>query len=356
MRGRSVCPVALFAGLALLCICITFYQVTISAFLFHDHGYSSFTRILSGTAYRPYIYRALLPQLALLIAYVTPLSVQAAVNDGIMTWLHSDSFRLMLQKRHGGINPDWNVVAEYIYPSAISIALMYAALLGYALTLRRLALEFFPGGGRIAWGTAFLGLLVLIPAIDPNAKMYDFPTLLLVALCLLAMQRRRWAGYLLFFALACINKETAFLQILLFAAAFFGRMERRAFNILLVAQCVLFAAITAIIHYVYAANPGMDVMYHPMDMLVTAAVDFKNVSHLLVLIALYGLVMLRWREIPFLLRQSLWLLPIMGGLYYVFGLQGEYRIFFDVFPYLTLIAGYALFRPLEEMKEELCTP
>jgi len=40
-------------------------------------------------------------------------------------------------------------------------------------------------------------------------------------------------------------------------------------------------------------------------------------------------------------------------LYYSFCMQGEYRDFFEVFPFLTIICGYALFKPLEVIKQRI---
>ena len=334
----------LTAFLIFLALCIVLGTVAEARMLDPDSSHASYiVGAIQGTLRRPFVYRTLLPTVANALTSVTPAGLQQLITQlflpgGIIS--SSSPYAILAI-----INP------TSLYPAVLVIAMMCTSLVVYGFTLQKLYLRFFSGNRIIALIIAVLGLVAIVPFIDANAKLYDFPVLALNALCLLYMYERKWVKYLICFGLACINKETTFLQIGLLLLAYHANPQDRSYRNIILLQIAMYIDILAIIHHVYAANEGFNFYFRPEAIAAMMFRDLHSPVHILSIILLYCSISNRWVEIPLVLRQSLWLLPVIICLYYLCGRMLEYRVFYDVFPYLTLMAGHGIFNSRCIMKE-----
>ena len=319
-----------------------------SSWILRDNSHSSIVPYIERSNGKPFIYRALVPETARLFSAITPESMQQAVVETVAAAATADLFKQMIEsagwKNFSGTALD----IKYIFPISVIALLMYAGIATYGITLYRLAGSFFPGAQAVAAGTTLLGLTALLPFVQARFQIYDPWTLAFSALCLLFMYEKRWRAYLICFTIACLNRETIILQTMLFAAVYFAVMEREQFRKLLAAQIGIYAVVMASLKLIYIASPD----WYSQDawrVLLFTLRDFSRVD-MLVIAALCAVVCARWRELPLFLRQSLWILAGCVAIYYLCGRYREYRVFFDAFPSLSLIAGYTLFSALEKKK------
>jgi len=325
---------------------IFIYALGISDILRDAPHHTTAILLIDGSALRPYIYRTLIPSLANLINLVTPSFIIDFVSESVLSFLNT---KLVYDFTDIAKWKDYSAklaTPGFLYPVTVITFLMYLSILAYGIILQRLSAIMFPKHRITQYCTAIFGLVLLLPCIERNFKVYDPTTLLLSALCLYFMLQQKWTAYLIAFIFASLNKETAILQTVMFAAAFFNRLPKQQFIKLLLLQIGIFAALKLGINLYYSDNPGNIVKYREIWVLARVSRDTSG-YHIMVLIMLCWLIFSRWHEIPALLKHSLW---IFGGgvlIYYLLGFPYEYRVFFDCFPGMTVIAGYTLFRKLD---------
>jgi hypothetical protein len=262
--------------------------------------------MIAGTAYRPYVYRALIPFLVRVLEGIYPLR-----------------------------------------PELYAFGLMFLTLVGFVLTLRSFAVYFWKSD-RKADLVSLLSIIGLIPFIARDGKIYDFPDLFLFTLGLLFIVRQQWKGFFIVYLLGCFNKETMVLLSLVFAVYYFRRMPAREFWALLIGQTLLFGAIKLFITWVFRSNPGGVVEYHLVE-------QIKGLLYLPDFLLFYGsfalctviFVLVDWRKKPEYLRLAAGaLLPALLVANLFFGVPYEIRTYLDVYPVLFLLSIPTLERTL----------
>ncbi len=215
-----------------------------------------FLKMVQGTAPKPYVQRVLLPVTVRLIAAATPAGTRAATNE----WLQGRrSLQRILDIRR------WD--PEYAFEHAVGMALMYLSLVGFAYALRHFFTGVFRAPGVFADSACLVALLGVPPFFRYYSHVYDLPNLLLFALALALMVRRRWGLFLLVLAAATLNKETAVLLTMLFVIHFWNeqRMDRRSFTRLVLLQACIFVSFQLAISWAFRNNPGPFLYVHLFD-------------------------------------------------------------------------------------------
>jgi len=328
-----------------------FYAIGVSIMLREGPEHTSIIPMIDQTVSRPYIYRTLLPTLSQIITQVTPETVQQYVGQIALSIAELPIIQeFMIRAKWTEYNPILSN-PPYLYPTTIILLLMYLSFLLYAFMLHRTFLLCFPDRKYAAMWSTVLGLIVLLPFITHVFKVYDPPTLAFSILCLYFMVGQQWVPYLIVFTLSCINKETTLLQAFFFAMAFFNKMPRRKYLELLLMQLIIFASIKLAINYIYADSPGLMVKYRHVWVVAVESRRIVGWNILWVVFTLW-LITAHWRELPATLKHSLWVFFGCTLVYYILGAPGEYRVFFDAFPGMTLMAGYSLFRQFDLPKEK----
>lgn len=186
-----------------------------------------------------------------------------------------------------------------------------------------------------------VALLGLVPFLFGITQIYDIGTLALFPAAIAAMQQRRWMVYLLLFTLACINRETAFLLGLLYLVLEYRQVGRERWW-MPITQITIFMVIRYTIAIVFANNPGGPVEYHWAQHIPTifAKLDYTAYAVSLISIVLYLAFRHHRDKPPILVTSALVFLPVLTLAYFVVGVPFEFRIFFEVYPVLVLLAMY----------------
>lgn len=254
--------------------------------------------MIYGRAYRPYVYRALVPLL-----------VRA------MECLH--------------------LYHPLIYTSII----MYLSLIGFAFTIRSFA-TFLWNSKILSEASSILSIIALFPFLIRDGKIYDFTALFLNTLGLYLMMRKKWTGYFITFIFGCVNKETMVFLTIIFAAGYFQKLDSREYWHLLVIQVLLFGVIKSILTWVFRNNPG-DIFYYQLQS------HLYIITHNPYYLLVYGsfalcvaiFVILDWSQKPEFLRMAaICLILVLVPLNLLFAKGFEIRDYLELYPVLFLLS------------------
>ena len=250
----------LFHGVCLAVLMIVVAAASFSAFYekwhFREAGIrgfdpiAEFSKMIDGTAYRPYIYRQLLPDIANSLTHVLPVDaiarrVPARAKDRI-----SIAFNLASK----------TYPAQYLI---LYIATYLSALLA-AFALYRVCTA---AGLREPVGVfATVVFMLLFPLIGiKGGYFFDYPELLFMAVAVWMALKFDWWWIIPIAALGTWNKESFLLFMFTLYPLF--RLRRSRLNSL-VGVCILVAVCAAVylpIRQHFAHNPGGTVEWHLKD-------------------------------------------------------------------------------------------
>jgi hypothetical protein len=179
---------------------------------------------------------------------------------------------------------------------------------------------------------------------------YDMTALLFICAGLLAIHDRRWRAYYLLLPIAMLNRETAGILVLVFAAVMSGQMPRRAWALHLGAQIAAVTAIKLLLIMIFARNGGSAATFAGLDRFGNEGLRLsENLSFLASAAAapLFGFLWLPWAlawvrtRDAFVCRASLAIPPFLAAML-VAGNFYEFRIFTEILPLITLIIATGL--------------
>ena len=199
-------------------------------------------------------------------------------------------------------------------------------------------------GASLAAGQLALALAGLLPLMLRITHLYDLLTLALWTASLGAMAHRRHALYLALFAAGCLNRETAALLVVVYVLQF-------GFTRLVLVQAVLYAGVRAMLMAVMAGRPGQLVEVHLAEHWPQMVDDIERVMLYLILAAIVaGLIARRFTSKPRLLRiAAIVTVPVLVVAYFVAGYPFEFRVFYEAYPAVALLALW----PVKEGAEKL---
>lgn len=293
--------------------------------------------MVHGTAYRPYVYRVLVPGAARIGTAMVPAGVKRALTRAFEAW----------PQRPAGWVPAF--ATEYL----LVVLVMAGSLVGFVWALRRFFRAVFPEPPARVVDIASLVALGFVPVFfGPfSRQIYDFTTLWLFALGLALMAESKWRAYAILFPLACLNKETAILLALVFVVHFVrtdDRVSPRDFRRLLVWQLAVFAVLRAAVTYAFRNNPGEAVELHLFDHNQWVLLHPQTMSKRLpLLIAVCAAGAWGWRGKPQFLRDAfLTLAPILLVIGVTVGQIDEIRVYYELYPLVVLMAADSACRAL----------
>ena len=324
--------------LALLSACILaiFFRPTPERYGINQYKRAMFLDTINGTAYRPFVYRALLPVTVRTIASLTPPNIHEASTAFVED--HRATIKIFETYQ-------WETSAACTY--FVAAILMWLCLMGFGhyaarLTLFTLNLDETPLRRALLAGSVLLGL----PAFfSYTSYIYDPPQLFLFTFALYLLARGRMTAFLVTFVFCVFNKETAILLIPIYAVVYHQQHTRRQFIGITTALIAIFAAIKLLINHVYQANPGFSVEFHLFPdnfLLLTYGWTFTG---LLTFLALLWLLLYNWNKKPRFLKIAFLLtLPILIGMTFLFGLLNEWRDYYEAYPIAFALAVDSLQR------------
>lgn len=295
--------------------------------------YDRFTigELMHAEAEMPFMRRALVPLTGRLIMAAIPQHLDEQFDQAMARRFEDRLNRTVVED---------SAMTEF----AVLYLIQFGVLIGIGLAVRALSAALYRASGRFHDGVSLLAVAALPTLFLRMVAVYDFPTVLFFTLGPLMLLKRRWWGYMVVFALACVNKETAVLLAVLFVLYVLrGRLlERRAGLMLLGGQLAIFAAIFAVLSLVFRGNPGTPLEFHLTDNF-TFLRPFP-LSWFIAWGVIAALTFHEWRRKPILLRQSLALLIILVATTLFFGILNELRDYFEVYPAVVLLMGWSVAR------------
>ena len=272
--------------------------------------------MVHGTAWRPYVTRALVPIVARTAETVLPSTFATPLGDADHT---------------------------------LVIIIMGLSLLGFAYAVENLSGAVFTAR-PLAGSLAALGALAFVPMfLYPfSRQIYDFTTLWLFTLTLACMARGQWTAFAVVFALTTINKETSILLTVVFAVHHYGRLDRAAFWRLLALQVIVFVVIRGGIGYMYRGNEGGAVEMHLFDHNQhVLEYPMEMSKRLWFLVAATAAGTWGWRQKPALLKHALLVLaPILLVMGLTVGQLDEIRAYYEFYPVVVLLVADTAYRAM----------
>lgn len=331
----------IFCGLYILFSLFALVHFLASSHLGDRYDNTRFESMLNGTAARPFVYRALVPAAVRAVQHVTPNWFEKHVNKKMRHWM-TDRRNFQLKAQYPWIGATFDKAK--VYPRLVATLLIYMTLCGYMFMMFRLGAVLFPDDGLIRWCAPLLGALTISAFNHPWQYIYDIPVLFLSAACLYAIAADKIKMYLVFFLLACFNRETILFMVPIFALFYYGNIRNSSLIALCAVQLVMLALVKLSLADIYAVNRGFFLEPNLARVLMRDVLAQASHYKMIALCVYVFLFTYRWPEKPALLKYALLMLPFMYIGYVFHGNPGEYRVFFDLVPALVLLATHTLVR------------
>ncbi len=321
--------------IALIVWCYLFVATNIFTIFSNPPGINAdrryaFEAMVRGEAARPYVYRALMPQLTRLLSEGIP--------DSLFLVYEKYRWRDWMQQELGRTNVPPEMAKEWILYSWLAI-LCFA---GLGWSLRTLLQHFYPDANQShLWG--LLGLSFLPILFDFHGQAYDPYSVVIFPLAFLAMVKRHFLVYYLLFVLAVLNKETALLLIGFYVI--YTWSERRWLDWF--TQGATYAILTGILRGVYGANAGGVVENQLSGNLhFLSTLSIVLLATWMKLILVFTSLWVGWKQRSALLRHCLLLaFLILMPLWLVYGRFAEIRSFLECY-FLFFLLAYPNLRDL----------
>ncbi len=290
---------------------------------FNWYDKDMFSDMVYGHAYKPFVYRTLVPST---VRFITELTPQFLI-DRIESFAKGKS--LVQELIYISAMDE-----EYIYEYLIALFVMLMCFVGFAYSIRQLIKVHYDFPDFVA-DLAPVGALLLIPAFFRYYnQLYDPATLLLFASGLLAVTTRKRLWFYVIFILAAFNKETAPLLSIPFVFMEWKNNSRQKIIGHLLLQFIIWLGAKAVVLYIFADNPGPFITFNLIHHTLTMPTRPFPFSYLL-FVVLIATILIRyyWRSKPLFLRRSFlasFIILLIAGM--LFGLIDEMRIFYEVYP------------------------
>jgi hypothetical protein len=284
---------------------------------------ASLSRVLEGTAEQPYAYRILLPFTAKIISPIIP--------SVFIDWFTNapPPLKKIFERLSNGTYPR---------ESAFVITVMFLSLLGFVFAEK----SFLADLGFATKEQFVLPLVIQLFILPVNMFVgyyYDLPQLLLITLSLIFMHRAKWTMYLLFLALAGLNKETSAFLIVAFIIYYWPRLARAEFAKLLSLQLATYGVIRFITLYGFRNNTGSPILLTiPAQYEKYVEYPYAFLFTMLYFAGFTYLTLRQWKKKHQFLRAAAIIPLIILILFFTSGTPMEFRVFLEALPvFATLI-------------------
>jgi hypothetical protein len=301
------------------------------------YSWASVPLLVDGTAYRPFVTRALLPAIVRGVVRATP-GLHAFVDARLARALEHSGPGQHFDRALATLG--WTPADTYVH--LVAVLVMLACFLALPWVLRRLLTLFYDLPPPVVDVAPVFGLLSLPLFFVPYARyLYDPGTLLLWALALWFVAERRHVLVWLLLPVIAYHKETAVLLPPLVALREWGVSPRWRVVAVLAVQLAICAGVRLWLGQHYAGNPGGVVLTvgpaHTRELVVTL---FRRPPYVLAVVAMFwALVQAGWRETPVFLRRALFLVLLPLALFsFAFGYVDEIRGYYEAWAIVFLLA------------------
>lgn len=297
------------------------------------HPQADFPDLVYGRAHQPYVSRVLLPATVRIVESVTPQAVKNFAHDQLADRL---------------IVTDFGWYDAYLYEFAVATLLMLFCLIGFAFTLKKLTEVFYDFPPILVNLGPLIGLSLLPLFFRYYSYLYDPGTLLLFPLSILFLAQKRFGWFVFSFILATLNKETSVLLLGLFICHEWV-VDRRFRVTRMLVLVLLWVALRAALVWGFKDNPGVLLEHHFREHTVWLLTRFPIALRYFLAVAALFFVFIRhdWRSKPRFLKVGLptAAVPLLVASMF-FGFADELRGYYEVFPFLYLLALPSIYRIL----------
>jgi hypothetical protein len=334
--GRAFCLEVCFLFLTLL-ITTSVFAVFLNSSEVNANPRASFPDMVNGQAFKPYVYRALVPTITRVSVGILSSAMKNQVDT--ILWRQPLTNKVLVAFR---------AQPAYATEAAVTIILMYFSLFGFVLAFRKLCNALYDMAPHTSIFLSSIAAIVLIIFCN-YGYVYDYTTLFLFTLSFLFLIRSQWRQYLLCFAIACINKETTILLAFIFLMYYRRRQEipKRTFLILFSIQVIIYAFIKFCLFVIFSNNPGGNFEYYlPLHLIMFYGVPQRMIIFTIGQIAIFVGALYQWQQKPAALLHAASLAMPLCVLYFFFGYPFEIRVFYEIYPMVLLLVlqtvGYFL--------------
>lgn len=289
-----------------------------------------FPDMVYGKAYKPWVYRTLLPS--------TVRGVSVLLPDPVKESADKLGHEFKLEENLG-----WD--ADYFAEYLIALILMFFCLVGFAIVIRALFSACFKSSALITNLIPLFALAGLPAFFKYFSYIYDFSTLFLFSFGLLLLFKKKWYVFYLIFILGCLNKETIILLTVVFAIhSFKCRMDRTKIIQHIALQGSIFAVIKIILFIAFKDNPGGFTVHGFWMFLrnINKIASLYTLPTLAAYIFIALLIFYKWRNKPSFLKSGLWIIiPLICFAMYS-GYVDELRGYYEIFPIVFLLTVHSI--------------
>lgn len=330
MFARRLFLTVLYAYVSLLVlVCLLLRGVS-------TYAWATVPMLVDGTAYRPFVTRALLPSIVRGLVRVTP-AVRSRVDARVAHALANAGPGQRFDRALATLG--WTPADVYVH--LVAVLVMLVCFLALPWVLRRLLEVYYDLPPPVVDVAPVFGLLALPLFFVPYARyLYDPGTLLLWALALLFVAERRHVWLWLLLPVLAFHKETAILLPPLVALREWESSPRWRVVVVGVLQLGVVVAVRLWLGAQYAHNPGGAVLVvglgHTRELVMTV---LKRPPYVLAVVAMFwALVQAGWSDTPVFLRRAL--LLVLGPLVlmsFAFGYVDEIRGYYEAWAIVFLL-------------------
>ncbi|UCH64714.1 MAG: hypothetical protein JSW63_08790 [Ignavibacterium sp.] len=291
---------------------------------------SKFEDMVYGKAWKPFVYRTLLPTTVRVIAAPAPEALRTSLSQMVD---ESESYQKLFNK----LGWEKELFVEYF----VVMVLMFLSLWGFVIAVRYLFALFYDSSVMLPNLVSILALLGLPTMFQYTSFLYDFPSLLLYTLGLIFLYQQDWKKFLILYPVACLNKETTILLTFIFFIFYRHKLRADNFYKLLFIQLTIFAVVKVFLFVIFKSNPGTFVEFHLLDHNLGLLAGYD----LPLAFAILGMIMLvyyKWQEKPFFIRTTLWALVPLIFLTLFLGYLDELRDYYEVYPTVIILISHSI--------------
>ena len=289
----------------------------------------TFSAMLDGSADAPFVTRVLLPK--------TLQGIGGLVSDGLRGDLDE-----ALTPRHPATRVLNNLAEGWERELAVEylayIMITFGCMLGFACAVRSLMTSLVRPPRCMETVVPLVAMACVPTFVRPYGMyIYDIPLLCLYTWALALMSRQSWKPYFVVFFLACLNKETTLLLIVVFCVHHWPQLKARqplAMK-LLGLHVLLYLGTRLPISWIYADSPTELVQHHLVRNLFLF--PHYTLGTVILLMALVATVLRRWRSKPPFLRAALAPAIPLAVLGFIFGFFDELRDYLELVPVVLLL-------------------
>lgn len=308
-----------------------------------------FNSMMDRTSHKPFVYRILIPTITNITATIIPETIKESTADFLL--YSSPVLRY--------VRDDQVLKPEIILKYHITYFILYISLLLLIYAIRYITKLLYDTNILLMDFAPIVAVLLLPLTFVHGGYFYDFPELLLMAICLIFIIRKNLLLYYLTFILAALNKESNVLIFLFFIAFNFDNLKNKKYLLKhFIIHGFLSVLLIFTVRYIYIDNPGYPIEFHLFENLkywfsfkpyisffdiYSFGIPIPKLSNILFLLLILFFILYDWQNKSIKIKRLLIFTSIiLIPLSLCFGYYNEIRNLSLVYPGFYLVAFHTL--------------